>query len=241
MVADLQRNIVLLNAAGGPHISRRHPKKVKRSPFLIPILVSIFWLYILLSVSVPKPVIATPQVTIETVYIYREVTKVISVPVTVMVDPPMYAQSTSESGLKFIAFYEGFSNAAYLDSGGNCTVGIGHLIRMGKCLPGDWPLYVTNDQAWTLLRDDVSKVDFQIYKAGWNLKQNEFDAVSSLLMNLGLPNFIKTPIYTTLQAGDFTKVPNAIRQTTCCVSGLIARRASGGLTILRWYLFPMIL
>jgi lysozyme len=139
---------------------------------------------------------------------------------------PIYARKTSQLGLNFISQYEGFSNAAYLDFLGNCTVGFGHKIRDGACKKGDWPLYVSDEQGVVLLEDDVSKVDYQIYKAGWNLNQNEWDAISSTLFNLGWPNFILTPIYSTLQDGDLTKVPDAINQTICCVTGLITRRAA---------------
>jgi GH24 family phage-related lysozyme (muramidase) len=135
-----------------------------------------------------------------------------------------FAIRTSEEGLKLITFFEGLENAAYLDSRGFCTVGIGHLIREGACQDGDWPLYVSDEQAMILLRDDISKIDFQIFLAEWKFTQTQFDAISSTLFNLGLPNFKKTRIYAALQDGDYSDVPWAIRVTTCCVSGLIARR-----------------
>lgn len=135
-----------------------------------------------------------------------------------------YAVKTSEEGLHFIAFFEDLRNAAYLDSRGFCTVGIGHLIREGKCREGDWPLYVTDQQAWILFRDDMSKVDFQIYLEGWKLTQWQWDALSSIAMNYGWPGFKKTGIYKAVEEGNYKDVPEIIKYTYCCVDSLKYRR-----------------
>ena len=135
-----------------------------------------------------------------------------------------FAIKTSEEGLHFIAYFEGLRNAAYLDALGHCTVGIGHKIRDGACKAGDWPLYVTDEQAWVLLRDDVSKVDFQIYINGWKLTQWEWDSISSIIFNMGWPNFKKTRIYKAIEDGNYKEVPDIIKNTTCCVDSLITRR-----------------
>ena len=202
----------------------KYPKKIKRTPLWLLGGFVIGLLTITLSIS-PQPA-PKPQIIIQTVNVpvYKTVIAPILIPVIIQTDPPVYARKTSEDGLKFIAFYEGFSNSAYPDALGNCTVGYGHKIRDGACQKGDWPLYVSNNGGWILLKDDVSKVDFQIYKAEWNLKPWEWDFLSSVAFNMGWPNFIKTGIPDLINSGEIDLVPDRIRAANCCVSGLIPRR-----------------
>jgi GH24 family phage-related lysozyme (muramidase) len=135
-----------------------------------------------------------------------------------------HARKTSQKGLELIAFFEGFRNAAYTCAADKCTVGFGHQLRNGPCQGNEWPSYVTREQGWKLLEADVSLVDYQIFMAGWELSQTKWDSLSSIIFNMGWPNFTKTRIYTALQDGDYSDVPWAIRVTTCCVDSLVSRR-----------------
>lgn len=141
---------------------------------------------------------------------------------------PVYlkpARKTSQDGLKLIAFFEGFRNAAYNCAAGHCTVGYGHKLRDGPCQGNEWPSYVTKEQGWKLLEADVSLVDFQIYLAEWEFTQTQWDAIASIIFNMGWPNFTKTSIYKVLENDDFFYAPEVIRTTTCCVESLEDRRA----------------
>ena len=52
--------------------------------------------------------------------------------------PPFENVSTSQKGLEFIEYFEGNVPEPYNDPAGNCTIGIGHLIRIGVCTSSDF-------------------------------------------------------------------------------------------------------
>ena len=89
---------------------------------------------------------------------------------------------TSANGLKFIEEQEGCKLQVYLDSIGKPTIGVGHLILPGEDFSGG----VTQEQAYSLLTTDVSKVDEVLTRLSPNLTQNQHDALSSFGFNLGV-------------------------------------------------------
>jgi GH24 family phage-related lysozyme (muramidase) len=94
-----------------------------------------------------------------------------------------YSMKTSEAGIAFIKYYEGFRATVYTDSSGY-AIGYGT-----HCNPSDFPDPITEVQADTLLRDVLSvmeaKVNAMAEKMGITLTQNQFDALMSLTYNLG--------------------------------------------------------
>lgn len=89
---------------------------------------------------------------------------------------------TSANGLKFIEEQEGCKLQVYLDSVGKKTIGIGHLILPGEDFSGG----ITQEQAYSLLVSDVSKVDEVLIQLAPNLTENQHDALSSFGFNLGI-------------------------------------------------------
>lgn len=90
----------------------------------------------------------------------------------------------SDNGLNFIKNEEGSMKKAYKDQGGLWTIGVGHLIRADeKHLLTDT---LTDDQILALLRNDIGVTENAINN--WvkqPLTQNQFDALASLIFNIG--------------------------------------------------------
>lgn len=87
---------------------------------------------------------------------------------------------TSERGLALIKLFEGFRAQAYLDGGGVWTIGYGHTIDVG---PGD---VCTQGQAEVWLAEDIQDAETAVNRAVTvPLTQNEFDALVSIVFNVG--------------------------------------------------------
>lgn len=98
--------------------------------------------------------------------------------------------NTSQRGLEFILGWEGSRSTPYDDGGagvGNCTVGVGHLIHLGPCTPGELaqpPL--TDAQIVNVLRQDVQRFEDVVRaNATVSLNQNQFDALVDFCFNTG--------------------------------------------------------
>lgn len=88
----------------------------------------------------------------------------------------------SPNGLKFIARWESFSAVPYRDVGGRLTWGFGHLQKPGEVAPQA----ITRAQALVLLDSDA-EIFVKIANANLRvaLNQNQFDALVSILFNVG--------------------------------------------------------
>lgn len=132
----------------------------------------------------------------------------------------------SEQGIALIKQFEGFSPKPYLCPAGKPTIGYGHVIRQDESLA-----QVTAEQAISLLQGDVDAVGKLIEKmCGISLEQNEFDALVSLVFNIGGHAFEKSTLLRFLNAKD---KPGASRQFLRWVyingnknEGLMRRRAA---------------
>jgi lysozyme len=91
---------------------------------------------------------------------------------------------TSRNGLNHIKQYEGFSATAYQDVAGLWTIGYGHLIKSNENHLHSATL--TEEQAIELLAQDVRTAE-QAVRANVvvELNQNQFDALVSLVFNIG--------------------------------------------------------
>lgn len=88
---------------------------------------------------------------------------------------------TDIEGLHFITKQEGVRLETYNDVAGIPTVGIGH-----KLLPGEsYPNGITLETAQFLLSKDVEKCDEAIDHLGWELTQNQWNALADFCFNLG--------------------------------------------------------
>ena len=104
----------------------------------------------------------------------------------------------SERGIALIKEFEGCKLLAYRDSVGIWTVGYGHTgldVREG--------LEITQARADDLLREDCHDVEKCLSNSvSVALTQNEFDALSSFVLNLGCGRLRSSTLLRKLNAGD---------------------------------------
>ncbi|PWT71758.1 MAG: hypothetical protein C5B59_17415 [Bacteroidetes bacterium] len=104
---------------------------------------------------------------------------------------------TSDSGLKFLMDQEGFNLIAYYDNEGYATQGVGHLLTHVKYVPLTQFPQITIAQALEWLRDDVRHCEMciSVNITPWRtMAQNEYDAVVSLIFNIGTEAFATSTV-----------------------------------------------
>jgi lysozyme len=107
---------------------------------------------------------------------------------------------TSENGLRLIAKYEGFRREPYLDAVGVPTIGYGNTFYTDnrKVSMQDKP--ITEEQGRTLLKEIVKTFEKDVLKVVPKLNQNQFDAVVSLVYNIGIGNFNSSTLLKRIKA-----------------------------------------
>jgi lysozyme len=107
---------------------------------------------------------------------------------------------TSENGLRLIAKYEGFRREPYLDAVGVPTIGYGNTFYTNnrKVTMQDKP--ITEEQGRALLREIVARFERDVLKVVPKLNQNQFDAVVSLVYNIGIGNFNRSTLLKRIKA-----------------------------------------
>lgn len=110
---------------------------------------------------------------------------------------------TSEKGLQFIRREEGERLTAYADIIGVWTIGVGHTGTVdGK--PVAKGMVITAEKSRSLLSADLIKFESVIARlVKVPLKQHEFDALVSLVFNIGETNFARSTLLKKLNANDF--------------------------------------
>lgn len=90
---------------------------------------------------------------------------------------------TSRKGIEFIKAHEGLRLDAYLCPAGVQTIGYGHTynVKMGD--------RITAEQAERLLIGDLAVAEREVNRYGFDLTQNQFDALVSFVFNVGVGNF----------------------------------------------------
>lgn len=90
----------------------------------------------------------------------------------------------SDNSLKFIMQEEGFKTKAYKDVVGLFTIGVGHLIRKDEEYLKTKTL--TEQEVLDLLKQDILTAENAINTlVKKTLNQNQFDALASLIFNIG--------------------------------------------------------
>lgn len=110
----------------------------------------------------------------------------------------------SAQGLKQLVSEEGLRLDPYDDSGGNATVGIGHLIHFGPVTHADSRRFqgFTEAAAIALLAQDLRpREQFVEDAVTVALGQNEFDALVSLVFNIGTGAFASSTVLRRLNTG----------------------------------------
>ena len=107
----------------------------------------------------------------------------------------------SDNGTKFITQWEGFRPTAYQDVAGYWTIGYGHLI-----LPNEQHLRtatLTKEQALALKKKDAGIAEAAIRgQVSAPLNQNQFDALVSLIFNIGSAAFRDSTVKARINAFD---------------------------------------
>lgn len=133
---------------------------------------------------------------------------------------------TSANGLAFIRDHEGCELHAYPDpgSGGEpWTIGVGHT---GGVKPGDT---CTMQQAMQWLKEDVQEAEDAVNRlVKVELSQDQFDALVSLVFNIGGGNFAKSTLLKKINARNFEgaadEFPRWNRAAGRVMAGLTKRR-----------------
>ncbi|MEX0447615.1 lysozyme [Xenorhabdus sp. SGI246] len=134
----------------------------------------------------------------------------------------------SENGINKIKSYEGLRLKAYPDpaTGGKpWTIGYGHTNGVE---PGQM---ITKQQAEALLREDLNPIyDVLGQYVKVPLTQGQFDALCSLIFNVGIGNFIHSTLLKKLNQGDYQEAAQEFLKWDKAngnkLSALLARRKS---------------
>lgn len=133
----------------------------------------------------------------------------------------------SANGIELIKQFESLSLKMYRDSAGLPTIGYGHLILKGEVFP---PTGISKRAAGILLQQDMRKAEKvinELVKAP--LTQNQYDAVVSLVFNIGVGAFAKSTMLRKLNVGDVegaaSEFPRWNKAGGRMSAGLLKRRA----------------
>lgn len=135
----------------------------------------------------------------------------------------------SKQGIDFIKSHEALRLKAYQDSKGVWTIGWGHTKNVH---PGD---VITREQAEQFIRDDSAWVertlnaDLVTGRDKPLVTQNEFDALCSLVFNIGSQAYLDSTVRRKIRQGDKMAAARAFKMWVYSehkfVQGLANRRA----------------
>ena len=159
------------------------------------------------------------------------------------VDPPATeggtdqgVQRASRQAAEFIAAHESFVPTLYHDPSGYCTVGYGHLLRRGACTVADrraYPEALTEEEGIDLLMEDIGEAEGHIRRlVNVPLNQNQFDALTSFVFNVGGGHLAESTLLRKLNAGDYGAVAGEMNKWVNSggrrLAGLVRRRREEG-------------
>lgn len=105
----------------------------------------------------------------------------------------------SEAGIKLICKWEEFRSYAYVCPAGLWTIGYGHT---GGVKPTD---KIDLAQGEAYLRQDLEIVERCLNALKLELNQNQYDALCSLIFNIGTGNFLRSTLLKHLRAKQYDK------------------------------------
>lgn len=105
----------------------------------------------------------------------------------------------SEAGIKLICKWEEFRSYAYVCPAGLWTIGYGHT---GGVKPTD-KIDIAQGEAY--LRQDLEIVERCLNALKLKLNQNQYDALCSLIFNIGIGKFKRSTMLRYLQAKQYDK------------------------------------
>lgn len=129
----------------------------------------------------------------------------------------------SKNGLDLIKQFESLQLKAYKCSANVWTIGYGHTknVKEGDC--------ISQDQANCFLMRDLYSVELAIVRlVKVKLNQNQFDALCSLIFNIGISAFKKSTLLAKLNNGDYVGAAEQFRRwnkvNNVVMAGLVRRR-----------------
>lgn len=130
---------------------------------------------------------------------------------------------TSQTGIDLIKQFEGFQSLPYRDGNGVLTLGYGHTQHVRVDTPT-----ITEQQGEELLREDIARAEAAVnLLVRVPLSQNQFDALVSLVFNLG-PVPLKKHLGEYLNAHNYVAAANQFplwdHDNGKVVPGLLRRR-----------------
>lgn len=132
--------------------------------------------------------------------------------------------NASQNAVELIKRHEGLRLTAYYDSVGVLTIGYGSTVDVE---PGQ---RITQAEAEDRLREDMNDAEVAVNAlVTVPLTQNEFDALTSLVFNIGRGNFAKSTLLRVLNEGKHDLAANEIRRWDRAGGQVLA-----GLTKRRW-------
>ena len=133
---------------------------------------------------------------------------------------------TSAIGRNLIKSFEGYRSEAYICPAGKWTIGYGHTRGVQQ---GDT---CTKAQADIFLQEDLREAEMTVESTGLKLSQLQFDALVSLVYNIGSGNFYESTLLKRLKTS--TAASESLEEAWKrwkyaggeVMSGLVRRRAA---------------
>jgi len=138
--------------------------------------------------------------------------------------PVMY----SNQAVELIKKYEKFVDKTYLCSAGKKTIGYGTRLDYHPEIKKN--VCITEPKATELLKTDLNKMVTPVIKNNVkvNLKQNQLDALYSLIYNIGMDKFVNSNLLKMLNSGKFKKMKKDWQEFQMAdgrvLKGLVRRR-----------------
>jgi lysozyme len=150
--------------------------------------------------------------------------------------PRKRRRKLSKAGVRLIAGFEGFRSDLYNDAAGHCTIGFGHLVHHGRCDGSETAEFrkgVTRERALELLGEDAASAAAAVNEAvKVPLDQNQFDALTSFVFNVGSGAFRDSTLLKVLNEGRYDQVPAQLDRWVKAggrtLDGLTRRRKAEG-------------
>lgn len=108
----------------------------------------------------------------------------------------------SNNGIDFLKKEEGERLTGYSDTRGIPTIGVGHT-GLVDGIPVRVGMGITKDKSSELLRSDLQWTEKAVNNANVQLNQNQYDALCSLVFNIGAAAFNNSTLLKKLKASDY--------------------------------------